>query len=785
MTFDSSQPAYLALRDIVAERTRPLLVWSGAGISAEAGLPTWPELKSALIEGLRAKADDLGGVSKKLRSAADLAESEENYWTAFEILHEHLGRTDFRDYINRPFNDAYRLETPSAYAPLWNLGIEGMVTLNLDRFAIRSLFDHRPGETHLERNGDAVGRLRRHLHTARPFVANLHGIIDDDATWVFTRSQLAALFKGDAYRGFVEICLSTYTVLFVGISVADIAIGGHLDRLRGLKIDNPTHFWLTHVRELNVDRWCGEVGVKPIRYEAEDGDHSQLLQLLENLRSHVSEDAADPPRVHLSAPLEALASLPPESELLTLPPEQIRRALNGHAQRLLASESEDAEAQYDEFAARYDQALYQAWYTSTQAGKNELLDYVLLESARRGAFGLVYRACGADGKQVAVKILLDEVRQNSDSLRAFRRGVRSMRILSERKVTGMVPYLEASEIPAFVVMDWIEGPNLAEARQAGVIADWYAVLDIALQITRTIRRAHALPERVLHRDIRPANVMLQDFWVDQERRDVVVLDFDLSWHLGSNERSIVHTSANGYLAPEQLRPGTASTRSALVDSFGLAMTIFYLCGGQDPVPEQHLHERWPDDVRRACAVLPSVEWRSLPTRVERLIRAGAHGAQTARWGMAEIEHELELLQSALHAPASIQSADLLAEELAARSYSLRDYVWNADRAEAVREAATGLRVAVGANLNKDDLVATVSYVDDGRRHRATLGKYVGDAASSLAEQMKAAGWRITSREASYADFSVIGRIEPRTAVHQVDRLARALDNAVGRLKFEH
>jgi len=153
--------------------------------------------------------------------------------------------------------------------------------------------------------------------------------------------------------------------------------------------------------------------------------------------------------------------------------------------------------------------------------------------------------------------------------------------------------------------------------------------------------------------------------------------------------------------------------------------------------------------------------------------------------MAEIEHELELLQSALHAPASIQSADLLAEELAARSYSLRDYVWNADRAEAVREAATGLRVAVGANLNKDDLVATVSYVDDGRRHRATLGKYVGDAASSLAEQMKAAGWRITSREASYADFSVIGRIEPRTAVHQVDRLARALDNAVGRLKFEH
>jgi hypothetical protein len=218
VALNPEQPAYIALREIVSERTRPLLVWCGSGISAEAGLPTWAALKGSLLEGLRAKADGLGEQGRKLGAAADLVEQERDYWNAFQILHDYLGRTDFRDYINRAFADAYRTVTPSAYAPLWELGIDGIVTLNLDRFAIRSLTEHSPNETPLEQSGEAVGRLRRHLHTPRPFVANLHGDIDDDATWVFTRSQLSKLFADETYCSFIELCLSTYTVIFIGIS---------------------------------------------------------------------------------------------------------------------------------------------------------------------------------------------------------------------------------------------------------------------------------------------------------------------------------------------------------------------------------------------------------------------------------------------------------------------------------------------------------------------------------------------------------------------------------------
>ena len=61
---------------------------------------------------------------------------------------------------------------------------------------------------------------------------------------------------------------------------------------------------------------------------------------------------------------------------------------------------------------------------------------------------------------MAVKILHGDIRENKDMLTSFRRGVQSMRILSERNVTGMVPYIQAWEIPTSSVMELIDGPNL-------------------------------------------------------------------------------------------------------------------------------------------------------------------------------------------------------------------------------------------------------------------------------------------------------------------------------------
>src|SRR5205823_10610038 len=135
------------------------------------------------------------------------------------------------------------------------------------------------------------------------------------------------------------------------------------------------------------------------------------------------------------------------------------------------------------------------------------------------------------GDQVAVKILNEQVRRDNDMLQSFRRGVRSMRLLSKAGVEGMVPYHEASEIPAFVVMDWIDGPTLRQSVDARHFETWPDILRIGCDLSAILRRAHGLPDRVLHRDVRPDNIMLEHYYVAPDEWRVVVLDFDLSWHI--------------------------------------------------------------------------------------------------------------------------------------------------------------------------------------------------------------------------------------------------------------
>jgi len=79
-----------------------------------------------------------------------------------------------------------------------------------------------------------------------------------------------------------------------------------------------------------------------------------------------------------------------------------------------------------------------------------LLGYRLEKFQAKGAFGKVYKSSDPMGETVAIKILLEEERKKRDFLQSFRRGVRSMRILGERNVDGIVKYREAFEIPAFV-----------------------------------------------------------------------------------------------------------------------------------------------------------------------------------------------------------------------------------------------------------------------------------------------------------------------------------------------
>ena len=579
---------------------------------------------------------------------------------------------------------------------------------------------------------------------------------------------------------FVQSCLATTTILFLGVSANDRAVGGHLEALTKAGIDTGSHYWLTHRSDMDTDTWAEQAGIQIIRYE----QHSDVVGFFEDIIQYVPNEGPPPPPVRFEGDLESQEPpLPDKDYLLQQNSEYIRNVLNARAKNILGAESSTSSTAYEEFCDEYDEAIYRAWYTSANAPSNTLFGFTLTKEVSGGAFGRVYRAKAPDGTDVAIKILLEEIRRNSDLLTSFRRGVRSMRFLKRRSVTGMVAYKEASEIPAFVVMDWIDGPTLAQAQEAHQLDKWDLILRIGREMTQVVRRAHAIPERVLHRDIRPSNIMLDGYYSQPNDWNVVVLDFDLSWHQGASEQSVVHGAVAGYLAPEQTQhTPNASTRHASVDSFGVGMTLYFMISGKDPVALEHRHEDWNRRVLGAAKKHMS-SWKSLPYRYTRLIMRATEHRQADRWDISQIEGELVRLNEAYLDPSSVVSAELLAEELAARCPY--EYRWDDDRLMAIIELNSGLQVQISGNESLAKIVINSSWSSKGLHERKRVEKWMDSAVERCVSKLKGAGWKMRVRNVQRSQSVVIdATLGISIAASDLTKQAECVSFVAGELNFE-
>lgn len=773
MAFDTTQDAYVQFREIARQRTTPVVAWVGSGLSVPAGLPTWPGLRQELIETAKGKVFTLSSDDREQAHARlTIAASSKEPWLAFELLKRVLGQTTYRETVRRVLGGAATASIPSAYLDLWHLKVSGVLTLNLDRLVTRAFTHLTPGAAPPEFSGHDTANWLHVLRTPHPFIVNLHGTVEDTSSWALSRDELHSLFATPGYDDFVATCLTSRCALFLGISADDLSVGGHLERLARRGIPSGPHFWLTSRADIHTDEWAENLGVRIIRYEAADVDHSAINEFFRDLLGYVPRDDSPEP-VTLELPIASAPLLSP-SAMLREDAEAIRTALNAKAAELLGTGTEQEYERYRQFCRDYNQAIYRAWYVDVEAGDDLLLGYRLLERAGGGAFGRVFRASAPDGETVAIKLLHEEVRRTPEMLESFRRGVRSMSILTKADLAGIVRYRGASEIPAMVIMDWVEGPNLREAVQAKQLTSWTEILHVALSLTRIIRSAHSLPERVLHRDLRPANIMLRGYWTDAWPVDVVVLDFDLSYHVGSHEKTIDlrGESSNGYLAPEQLQriPGI-STRNAAVDSFGLGMTLYYLVSHRDPYPAEHLHAAWKTTVEAAVLHPLVPDWISLPTRVGRIIESCTRHEQAQRWDIAQVEAELGRLALVLSQGApNVHSAELLAEELVARTAPTGQYEWNYDSLTSKVVLASGLAMLVSADEARELITLNIDWANSGAASRRGVIKWLPEAMKSACEILKSGGWNLHQHNVGQQTVHI-------TAVAPVSKINRDVDSA--------
>lgn len=788
MPIDTSQAGYVALRDMFAERTRQFVAWTGAGASASAGLPTWFGLRQLLVEALRSKSkgSTIPDEQKRMSAIAEHALNQPDLWLAFGMLQDALGKTTFRTSITNSLRIAETCPPPRIYERIWELGFSAVLNFNLDRLATRAFQKVRGAQKLNEAIGHQAGSVLHLLQSTHPFVLNLHGTAENYGSWVFTPAERDRLLGNEGYTHFLKTVLSSRVVLFLGISADDLSIVTHFEKLRAIGVDFDRHFWITDRGDPSLDRKAEELGIQLIYYRNASKRHQEVHDFFDDLQKYVPvEQQAPPVRPLLIAKPGIPDQLPPPAELKNQDAEVIREKLNARAASILGSERSDKYREFSEFTTRYSEAIYRSWYVGTTEPDNELLGYRLIDKVGEGAFGRVFEATTISHEHVAVKLLHYELLRNNEMLQSFRRGVQSMKILGESSIQNVVRFKEASEIPAFVVMEFVNGPDLKTAIEAGHIDTWDERLKICLTLASTIRLAHEHPQRVLHRDIRPTNIMLRNYYEETNALpDVVVLDFDLSWHRDATEKSILRpASASGYLAPEQLnRDPKVTTRSAYVDSFGLGMTMFFIGTGRDPKVGEAQSANWESTVMNSIADPPEA-WRSLARRFGRLILSCTKPNQRERFDLGQIVGELTLLLGVVQEPTKARSAELVAEEVLFRATGGDRYQWDTDTARGQWHLVSGASFTIEANEAENTILAKVAWTSTGDRDRKQIGKWVNRAADQVVSEMKKGGWTkieaSVSHDAMFLSFTI-----PVAATNtRLESISKSVSSSLDLLRF--
>ncbi|MDG4838983.1 serine/threonine-protein kinase [Micromonospora sp. WMMD967] len=171
-------------------------------------------------------------------------------------------------------------------------------------------------------------------------------------------------------------------------------------------------------------------------------------------------------------------------------------------------------------------------------------------------------------RPVAVKLILPGPHQQDSPVERIRREARSAARLVHPNVASVHDFGTSSTLPGrpvpYIVMELAEGETLAAHLRAGPL-DWRISVRVCAEVAAALAAAHA--EGIVHRDVKPANVMLTP-------AGVKVLDFGIAVPAGTPDPLpdgiVVGTPA--YLAPEQL-DGEPATPAA--DMYALGVLLYY------------------------------------------------------------------------------------------------------------------------------------------------------------------------------------------------------------------
>ena len=199
--------------------------------------------------------------------------------------------------------------------------------------------------------------------------------------------------------------------------------------------------------------------------------------------------------------------------------------------------------------------------------------YEVQETIAQGGMGIVYKALDRKlNRVVALKVVHPHLTSDSSFLQRFLREARAMARLQHENIVSIFS-VDQDHGTQFIVMEYFQGTNLLTRIQPGVSFLLHDAVTITYQMAKALAYAH--DHGVIHRDVKPANVLLGS------DNQVKLTDFGIAAALDeaplTSAGQLIGTLL--YMSPEQARDTTLDGRS---DLYSLGLMFYEMLTGTHP-----------------------------------------------------------------------------------------------------------------------------------------------------------------------------------------------------------
>ena len=258
--------------------------------------------------------------------------------------------------------------------------------------------------------------------------------------------------------------------------------------------------------------------------------------------------------------------------------------------------------------------------------------YEILEEIGRGGMGVIYRARQQHSRRiVAVKRIFAHEVNSHDTLERFRREAEAVASLDHPNILPIHEVSESEEGLPFFSMKYATGGSLRAAAPT-LRKNPRGCVQLMAKVARAIAYAHG--KGVLHRDLQPGNILLD------EDGEPMVSDFGLAKWLNETSdltRTLETLGTPGYIAPEQAECRAADLTSA-ADIYSLGAILFYLLAGRPPFVGPNvlyvIHQAAATPSPRLRSFAPSLD-RDLETIVARCLESDPNARYQSAGALAD------------------------------------------------------------------------------------------------------------------------------------------------------